>query len=224
MTMTLSPRAGQLMWRPCITDTLAPVPAQRTERSGYIAFVLIDAAATAEIPDGAFGLEAVAPRFVDRIARDPKLIASHACITAAAIDVAAHRAFLLHDLGDARAFGRGQCDSVFIVDVAAPIAEIFDGPLSFEAIAVILVMLVALDPELLTRLGIRWEGGQACGNCDHCRNHRQQTHRDPPLDYRAAPERHLTQLVNCLHRPPALEQGQLWVDAVEKVSAKELWN
>jgi hypothetical protein len=74
-------------------------------RERNIAFVLMDAAATAEIPDGAFGLEAVASRFVDRIARDPKLIASHACITAAAIDVAAHHAFLLHDLGDARALG-----------------------------------------------------------------------------------------------------------------------
>jgi hypothetical protein len=54
---------------------------------------------------------------------------------------------------------------------------------------VILVMLVALDPQLLTRLSTRWEGGQACGNRDHCRNHRQQTHLDPPPDYRAAPGR-----------------------------------
>jgi hypothetical protein len=115
------------------------------------------------------------------------MIASHACITA--IDVAADRAFLLNDLGDASALGWAQRDSVFIVDGAATIAEILDGPLSCEAIAVVFVILVALDPQLLTGLGIRWGGGQACGNYDHCCNHRQPKHVDPPLDYRATPRR-----------------------------------
>jgi hypothetical protein len=115
-------------------------------RQRNVVFVLNEAAAITKMLDGAVHLEAVAVRLVDRITRDPKLIASHACITAAAIDVAAYRAFQLPDLGDARALGRGQCDSAFIVNVAAPVAKIFDGPLGFEAIAVIFVNIGCARP------------------------------------------------------------------------------
>jgi hypothetical protein len=136
-------------------------------RERNIAFVLKGAAAIAEVLDGAFRFEAVTVRLVNRIACDPKLIASHACstttaATTATIGVAAHRAFLLRDLGDAPALGRRKWDGAFIVDAAAPISEKIDGPLSFETISVIFIKLVTLDPQLLTRLSARVRGGQAC--------------------------------------------------------------
>jgi hypothetical protein len=133
-------------------------------RERNIRFVLKGAAAIAEVLDGAFRFEAVTVRLVNRIACDPKLIASHPCSTAATtatatIGVAAHRAFLLRDLSDAPALGRSKWDGAFIVDVAAPISEKIYGPLSFKTISVIFVKLVALGPQLLTRLGTRLRGG-----------------------------------------------------------------
>jgi hypothetical protein len=114
------------------------------------ALVLKGAAAIAKILDGAFRFEAVAMRFVDRIAGNPKLVASHTCGVSAsaspALNIAAYRAFLLRDLGDAPALGRSQCDGSFIGDEAAAISKKFDGPLSFETISVIFVILVALEP------------------------------------------------------------------------------
>ena len=144
------------------------VPLGLRERN--IAFVLNGAAAIAEVLDGALRFEAVAVRLVNRIACDPKLIATHAGSTTAAtaaIGVAAHRAFLLPDLRDASALSRSKWDGAFIVDVAAPISEKIDGPLSFETISVIFVKLVALDPQLLTRLRARLRGGQACDDGNH---------------------------------------------------------
>src|SRR5262245_23591231 len=85
--------------RPLLRDVLRDQGALGL-RERNIAVVLIDAAGIAEILDGALRLEAVAAPLEDRIARDPDLITSHACVAAAAIDAAAHRAFLLHDLGD----------------------------------------------------------------------------------------------------------------------------
>src|SRR5262249_49876733 len=123
-------------------------------------------AAIAEVLDRALRFEAVAVRLVNRIACDPKLIATHAGSAAAtaasaAIAVAAHPAFLLPDLRDASALGGGQWDCAFIVDAAAPVAEKIDGPFGFEAISVIFVKLVALAPQLLTGLSVRLRGGQA---------------------------------------------------------------
>ena len=131
--------------RPLLRNVLSD-QAPFSLRKRNIAFALVGAAAISEKLDSTIRLEAVAAGLVDRIARDPKLIASHACITAAALDVAAHCALLLRDLGDARALGRAHCDSAFIVDVAPPIAEIFDGLWCFETKAVIFIRLVALDP------------------------------------------------------------------------------
>ena len=114
-------------------------------RERNIAFVLKGATAIAKLLDCALRFEAVAVRLINRIACDPKLIASHACSSTAAataaIDVASLCAFLLPDLGDAPALARGQRDGALIVDVAAPIAEKLDGPLSFETISVIFVKL-----------------------------------------------------------------------------------
>ena len=133
-------------------------------RERNIAFVLKGAAAIAKMLDGAFCFEAIAVRLVDRIARSPKLVATHAgrTVAAATVDIAAHRPFLLPDLSDAPSFGRVERDGAFIVDAAAPISEKIDGPLSFETISVIFIKLVALDPQLLTRLSARVRGGQAC--------------------------------------------------------------
>src|SRR5262249_51574915 len=78
----------------------------RRELNGV--FVIDVAAAVAEVRDGAWRLEAVAVRLVDRVAGDPELVAGHAGATAAL--VASHRALLLHDLIDAGALDRGQRD------------------------------------------------------------------------------------------------------------------
>jgi hypothetical protein len=135
-------------------------------RERNIPFVLNGAAAIAEVLDGALRFETVTVRLVNRIACDPKLIARHACLTTTAatattIGVATHRAFLLRDLGDAPALSGTKWDGAFIVDVAAPISEKIDGSLGFETISVILVKLVALGPQLLTRLSGCLRGGQA---------------------------------------------------------------
>src|SRR5262249_38780342 len=137
------------------------------QRNGV--FVIDVAAAVAEIRNGALRLEAKAVRLVDRVARDPELVAGHA--GAAAALVASHRALLLHDLSDAGAPERARRNGALVVHVAAAVAEKGDGALRLEAEAMILVVPIALDPQLLTGLRDsrhgRQHGGARHYRCDN---------------------------------------------------------